>query len=94
MATMFARHKVNDYGNWKRAYDEFVSVRKEKGVTGASVHRDASDPNIIIVTHQFNDVNTAMAFANSEELKSAMANAGVAGPPEIWFSEDIERTSY
>jgi len=91
---MFARHKVSDYGNWKRVYDEFASVRKENGVTGASVHRDASDPNIIIVTHQFNDVNTAMAFANSEELKSAMANAGVAGPPEIWFSEDIERTSY
>jgi quinol monooxygenase YgiN len=94
MATMFARHKVSDYGNWKRVYDEFASVRKENGVTGASVHRDASDPNIIIVTHQFNDVNTAMAFANSEELKSAMANAGVAGPPEIWFSEDIERTPY
>ena len=94
MATMFAKHKVNDYGNWKRTYDEFASVRKEKGVTGASVHRDASDPNIIIVTHQFNDVNAAMAFANSVELKSAMANAGVAGPPEIWFSEDIERTSY
>jgi hypothetical protein len=38
MATMFARHKVSDYGNWKRVYDEFASVRKENGVTGASVH--------------------------------------------------------
>ena len=91
---MFAKHKVNDYGNWKRAYDEFASVRKENGVTGASVHRDASDPNTIIITHQFKDVNAAMAFANSEDLKSAMMNAGVAGPPEIWFSEDIDQTSY
>ena len=94
MATMFARHKVNDYDNWKRAYDEFAPVRKGNGVTGASVHRDASDPNTIIITHQFNDVNTAMVFANSEDLKSAMANAGVAGPPEIWFSKDIEQTPY
>ena len=94
MATMFVKHKVNDYGHWKRAYDEFVSVRKEKGVIGASVHRDASDSNMIIVTHQFNDVDAAMAFANSEELKSAMMDAGVAGPPEIWFSEDIEQTAY
>ena len=23
--TMFAKHKVNDYENWKRAYDEFTS---------------------------------------------------------------------
>ena len=94
MATMFVRHKVNDYGNWKGIYDEFASVRKEKGVTGASVHRDANDSNTIIVTHQFKDLNAATAFANSEELKTAMANAGVAGPPEIWFSEDIEQTPY
>ena len=94
MATMFVKHKVNDYGNWKRAYDEFASVRKEKGVTGASVHSDANDPNTVIVTHQFKDVAAAMAFANSEELRSAMMDAGVAGPPEIWFSEDIEQTAY
>jgi quinol monooxygenase YgiN len=94
MATMFVRHTVSDYGNWKRAYDEFASVRKENGVTVASVHRDASDPNTIIVTHQFKDVDAAKAFAASEDLKSAMAKAGVAGPPEIWFSEDVERTPY
>jgi len=91
---MFVRHTVNDYGNWKRAYDEFAPVRKENGVTVASVHRDASDPNTVIVTHQFKDLKAAKAFADSEELKSAMANAGVAGPPEIWFAEDVERTSY
>ena len=92
--TMFARHTVKDYGNWKRVYDQFASVRKEKGVTNAGVYRDASDPNAITVTHQFKDMNTATAFANSEDLKSAMANAGVAGPPEIWFTEDIEQTPY
>lgn len=92
--TMFVRHRVNNYEDWKRVYDDFGSVRKEKGVTGASVHRDANDPNAITITHQFKDMNAATAFANSEDLKSAMANAGVAGPPDIWFSEDIERTSY
>jgi quinol monooxygenase YgiN len=92
--TMLVKHKVSDYGNWKRVYDEFAPTRKEKGVTGASVHRDANDPNTIFVTHQFKDTKAATAFANSEELKSAMANAGIAGPPEIWFAEDVERTPY
>ena len=92
--TMFVRHKVNDYGNWKRGYDEFASIRKEKGVTAASVHRDSDDPDTIIITHQFKDMDAAMGFVNSEELKSAMANAGVSGPPEFWFGEDIEQTPY
>jgi quinol monooxygenase YgiN len=94
MITMFARHTVNDYSHWKSVYDQFASVRQENGVIGASVHRDTQDPNVITITHQFNDVNTAMAFAGSEELKTAMANAGVAGPPEIWFTEDVEQTAY
>ena len=94
MVTMFVRHKVNDYANWKRVFDEFASVRKEKGVTAASVHRDANDPNTIIVTHRFKDMNAATAFVNSDDLKSAMMKAGVSGPPEFWFGEDIEHTPF
>lgn len=93
-ATMFVRHKVSDYRTWKPDYDGLGSVRKQKGVTAASVHRDPNDPNTIIVMHQFKDLDAATGFASSEELKSAMAKAGVTSPPEIWFSEDIEHTSY
>jgi quinol monooxygenase YgiN len=94
MATLFARHKVADYGKWKRVYDDFASVRKEKGVTGASVHRDAGDSSMIVVTHQFKNLDAAKAFADSEELRSTMEKAGVMGPPEIWICEDIEQTPY
>lgn len=94
MATMFVKHDVNDYESWKRVYDDFASVRREKGVTGASVHRDAENPNTIIVTHQFGSLDAARSFAGSDELKNAMSNAGVTGPPEIWFTEDVEETPY
>ena len=90
MITMFAKHKVNDFNAWKRAYDEFASIRDEMGVTGDSVHRDTSDPTIVTITHVFNDLDAAAAFASSDDLKSAMMNAGVVGPPEIWFTEDVE----
>ena len=94
MASLFVRHKVDDYNTWKSVYDEFASYRKENGVTAASVHRDADDPNIIIVMHQFKDMNAAKEFTNSEDLKSTMQKAGVSGPPEFWFGEDIEHTPY
>lgn len=94
MTTMFLRHKVSDYSKWKSVYDSFGPTRKEKGVIAASVHREASDPNTVIVTHQFKDMSAATALVNSEELKSAMQNAGVISQPEIWFTEDVESTLY
>jgi quinol monooxygenase YgiN len=94
MVTMFVRHTVEDYGNWKRIYDGLAPVRKRMGVTSAAVYRDAHDANTTTVTHQFKDMETATAFAHSDELKSAMALAGVSGPPEIWFTQDIETTAY
>jgi quinol monooxygenase YgiN len=94
MATLFVRHTVSDYGKWKRVYDDFARVRKEMGVTGASVHRDPNDPNVLVVTHKFKDLDTARAFTDSEELKSAMERSGVSGPPEVWLCEDIEQTPY
>jgi quinol monooxygenase YgiN len=94
MITMFAKHKVNDFDAWKRTYDEFAPVRKKMGVTGASVHRDARDPNIVTVTHTFNSLDAATAFAGSDDLKSAMKNAGVVGAPDIWFAEGVEQTAF
>ena len=91
--TMFAKHKVSDFGNWKRAYDAFSTARKDNGVSRASVHRDLNDPSIVIVTHQFKTADDALAFANSEKLKAAMMEAGVAGPPEFWFGDDVEATT-
>ena len=92
--TMIAKHRVSNYENWKQVYDDFAPTRQEKGVIGASVHRDANDSNIIFITHQFKDLNAATSFANSVELKSAMAKAGVAGPPDIWFTNDVEQTPF
>lgn len=94
MTTMFVRHKVGDYGKWKPVYDELRPTRKAKGITAASVHRDSSDPDTVIITHRFKDVQAASDFANSEELKAAMERAGVTSQPEFWFAEDMEQTAY
>jgi quinol monooxygenase YgiN len=94
MATLFIRLDVDNYAKWKRTYDGFASVRKERGVTGASVYRDPDEPNTIIVTHRFEDIDAAREFADSEELASAMKEAGVSGRPTIWFGEEVEQTPY
>jgi quinol monooxygenase YgiN len=94
MTTLFVKHKVADYDRWKQGYDDFNDKRKGLGINAASVHRTPDDPDTIIITHRFKDTASAQAFMNAEDLKSAMQEAGVIGPPEIWFGEDVEQKNY
>jgi quinol monooxygenase YgiN len=89
MTIMFVRHTVTNYETWRKVYDDFASVQKAKGVTAQAVYQAADNPNDITVTHDFATVEAAHAFVNSEELKSAMQNAGVVGAPTIWFTNKV-----
>ncbi len=94
MASMFIKHRVADYAKWKTVFDEHEALRIEHGTVGHSLHRDADDPNIIIIAFRVSDLNRAKEFASSDELRSAMERAGVLGPPEIWFADDVEEKRY
>ena len=94
MASMFIKHRVADYARWKPVFDEHEPLRIEYGTVGHSLHRDADDPNVIIIAFRVNDLNRAKEFAASDELRSAMEQAGVQGPPEIWFADDVEEKRY
>ncbi len=94
MASMFIKHRVADYAKWKPVFDEHEPLRIEHGTIGHSIHRDADDPNVIIIAFRVNDLNRAKEFAGSDELRSAMERAGVLGPPEIWFADDVEEKRY
>lgn len=85
MIRMFVRHNVKDYAAWRKVYDDFEPERGPLGVTGHAVFHAADDPNDVTVWHDFNTSEEAHAFASSEELKSRMQEAGVQGPPTIWF---------
>ena len=86
MTTMFVRHNVSDYENWKKGYDAFDSKRKALGVTAQASYQSATDPKDVTVTHTFGTLEAAKAFAASSELKDAMKTAGVVGEPSIWFT--------
>lgn len=85
MTTLFVRHKVTDFAQWKSAYDEFRPAQKRLGVTAEAVYRGADDPSDVTVAHEFPTLTAAQTFVASDELHTAMKNAGVAGEPTIWF---------
>jgi len=82
---MYVRHEVTDYAAWRKAYDGFDATRRKLGVTAQAVYQSVDNPNDVTVWHDFKSAEAAKAFAASPNLKGAMQNAGVKGPPSIWL---------
>jgi hypothetical protein len=89
MTSLFVRHQVADFAQWKAAYDAFRPTQQALGVTAEAVYRSPEDPNDVTVTHDFATLDAARAFVESQDLRSAMEQAGVAGEPTIWFTEKV-----
>jgi hypothetical protein len=83
---MFVRHKVTDFAKWKSVYDDFRPTQKRLGATADAVYRGADDPSDVTVAHEFPTLAAAQTFVASDELHTAMKNAGVAGEPTIWYA--------
>ncbi len=94
MASMFIKHRVADFGKWKPVFDDHEAVRKQAGASAHSLHRDADDPNVVVIAFRVDDIARAKEFASSDQLRAAMEQAGVEAPPEIWFTDDVEEKSY
>ena len=94
MASMFIKLRVADFAAWKPVFDELEPTRRQAGFTAHSVHRDADDPNVIIIAFRVNDIARAKEFASSPDLRETMQRAGAEGPPEFWFAEDVEDKAY
>ena len=89
MATLFVRHRVADFGVWKKAYDDFDAERQTMGVTGHGAYQTDGDPNLVTVYHHFDSMEAAKSFMASPRLREAMASAGVEGTPDFWFGTRV-----
>lgn len=81
--TMIVRHRVDDYAAWRSVYETVAGLREQHGCSDAQVLVDPADKEDVFVLHRFPTLEQAQAFADSDELRSAMTRAGVAGPPRI-----------
>jgi len=86
MTTLFVRHQVADYAQWRKVYDGFAPTQKSLGVQDQAVYQAIDNPNDITVRHEFASLEAAQAFGSSPELGAAMHDAGVQGAPTVWFT--------
>jgi quinol monooxygenase YgiN len=93
MAYLLVRHKVKDYDKWKPVFDEHAATRKAGGSREGHLFRNADNPDEIIILFEWDKIEKARKFAQSEDLKRTMERAGVIDKPDIYFLEEIEQVS-
>ena len=75
-------HTVADFDIWKATFDAGEDLRRSATVVGHHINRGEDDPNALSVYMAATDIDSAKAFASSEQLKADMAEAGVTSAPE------------
>src|SRR4051794_36817085 len=77
MPYLLVRHKVEDYERWKPGFEEHGATRKESGSKGVRLFRNADDPNQTVIITEWDDLEKARQFAQSEDLRETMQRLGV-----------------
>jgi hypothetical protein len=84
-AWMIVTHKVENFDRWKTVFDSVAPTKRSYGWKQSNVLSIDGDKNNVMVMEEYGSIDKAKAFAASNELKTAMAKAGVASAPEIHF---------
>jgi heme-degrading monooxygenase HmoA len=85
------RVEVEDYERWKPGFDEHSSSRRESGSKGGRLFCNADDPHEVVILLEWDDLENARQFAQSEDLREIMQRYGVVGQPDIYFLEEVEQ---
>ena len=89
-ARMYVRLEVVQFSEWRKTYDGFAAARRAAGITQSTLWQSADDPNDVTIINDFPTLDQARAFAGSGELRDAMRNSGLKGPPQVWFTTEIK----
>ena len=89
-AAAVVTHEVADYAAWKLAFDGHADARRRAGILGTHINRSADNPNLVSVYLAAGDFGALRAFIGNEDLKAAMARAGIKAPPTVVLITPVE----
>jgi hypothetical protein len=87
MATIFLRHPVADYKEWRPYYDGDIERRNKAGLKEIAVFQNAKDPNDVLIEFSARDRSGIDEMLSSSGLKAKMEEAGVTAPPQAFVVE-------
>ncbi|MFD1647143.1 putative quinol monooxygenase [Haloarchaeobius litoreus] len=93
MTYLLGKASVENFDEWKSAFDGFEDFRTDHGQQGYQVFQSVDDPHEAVVLFEWADGEDPRAFFASEEMQERLEEAGVKGQPELTELEFIEQKS-
>lgn len=85
------RHKVKDWDAWKKSFDSHKQTRIDAGMSDRAIGYSVGDNHSVSVVFAITDQAKADAFMKSQDLKDKMKEAGVEGPPDIFYYKVVQK---
>jgi heme-degrading monooxygenase HmoA len=89
MPRLLARLKISDYARFKPVFEQISAVRKRYGSKGGVLLRDADNPNEMTVLLEWDNLENARKYVQSDELKKALQTGGVKA--NFYFLDEVEK---
>ena len=89
MTYVLVRFTVEDVAKWKPVFEEAAAMRKSFGSMGVRAFSKADTSNEIVIVGEYESREKAQQMFQSQEFREATKRAGVMGPPEVTFLEQV-----
>jgi len=89
MTYVLVRFTVEDLAKWKPVFEEAAALRKNFSSMGVRAFSKADNPNEVTILGEYADKAKAMQMFQSQEFREATQRAGVKGPPEVSFLDEV-----
>ena len=89
MTYVLVRFTVEDLAKWKPVFEEAAALRKNFSSMGVRAFSKADNPNEVTILGEYADKAKAMQMLQSQEFREATQRAGVKGPPEVSFLDEV-----
>ena len=79
MASIVRRSRVEDYARWETVYRAAASesARQAAGWRDQQVFRNPDDPNEVVILSEVDDLEQALAYAQSAEVRRRQRASGL-----------------
>jgi heme-degrading monooxygenase HmoA len=91
MLHVMVRVNFEDYEKWKPVFDEAESLRRAYGSRGVRVFRNKEKANEALIFGEYEDLEKVRQLFQSQEFREVAKRAGVSGPPEVIFLEQVDQ---